>query len=247
MSGDSSEESAPQLGNEESTDEQVDSGKQVDFGKYDTPVRDEESPNSEPDVFLDVPVVKVDEINLEVEDLRARVSLQAEVLDLVKLNVGADVALGRVSLGIHGVEAQALLKVRLDNVSAILGRVLTTIDRNPEIIEHITRGVESAVKDVGGGAGQAVSELGQGAGSAVEDVGQGAGSAVEDVGGTAKRVGRGADEGGSDRGETAQPRAKKSSTAKRAEPRGRRAGQTPQRTPSRQQPKRKRSPRERPS
>ncbi|MFI0469482.1 hypothetical protein ACH347_35870 [Saccharopolyspora sp. 5N102] len=34
--------------------------------------------NEPPDVFLDVPVLKVDEISLEVEDLRARVSLQAE-------------------------------------------------------------------------------------------------------------------------------------------------------------------------
>ncbi len=71
-----------------------------------------DSDSDEPDVLLDVPVVKVDEINFELEDLRARVSLQAEVLDLLKLNVGADVALGRVGLEIKGVEAQALLKVR---------------------------------------------------------------------------------------------------------------------------------------
>src|SRR3954454_21945572 len=71
----------------------------------------------EPDVLLDVPLLKVDEIVLDVEDLRARVSLQAEVLDLLRLNVGADVALGSVHLDIKGVEAQALLKVRLDNVA----------------------------------------------------------------------------------------------------------------------------------
>jgi hypothetical protein len=45
--------------------------------------------------LLDVPVVKVDEINLDVEQLRARVSLQAEVLDLLRLNVGADVFIGK--------------------------------------------------------------------------------------------------------------------------------------------------------
>ncbi|MFI9810068.1 hypothetical protein ACIHEJ_38210 [Streptomyces sp. NPDC052301] len=47
------------------------------------------------------------------------VALQAEVLDLLKLNVGADVTPGRVPLGISGVEAQAQLKVRLDNVALI--------------------------------------------------------------------------------------------------------------------------------
>ncbi|MGW5212317.1 hypothetical protein ACWEQO_14195 [Streptomyces sp. NPDC004051] len=155
-----------------------------------------EETDASPDVFLDVPVLKVDQIDLDVEDLRAHVSLQAEVLDLLKLNVGADVTLGRVHLGISGVEAQAQLKVRLDNVVTIVDRVLTTLDRNPEIVQELVHGVGSAVQDVGGGAGRAVGELGTGAGKAVEDVGRGAGSAVRDVGrgagGAVDDVGRGA-------------------------------------------------------
>ena len=143
-----------------------------------------------PDVLLDVPVVKVDEINFELNDLRAKVSLFAKVLDLVELSVGVDAYLGRVKLVITGVEAQALLKVRLDNVTAIIDRVLTTIDRNPQIIEKLVEGVSSAVEDVGEGAGSAVEDVGEGAGelvgegvsSAVEDVGEGASSAIEDVG-----------------------------------------------------------------
>lgn len=135
-----------------------------------------------PDVYLDVPVLKVDEINLDVEDLHARVSLQAEVLDLLKLNVGVDANLGHVGLDIKGVEAQALLKVRLDNVSAILDRVLKTIDRNPQILEHITRGVESAARNVGEGAGEAARQVGEGVGEAVEEVGEGTAGAVEQVG-----------------------------------------------------------------
>jgi hypothetical protein len=160
-----------------------DGGGTVPEAEYEDYVLAERDSDSEkPDVLLDVPVVKVDEITLEVEELRARVLLQAEVLDLLKLNVGADVIIGRVGLEIKGVEAQALLKVRLDNVASIVDRVLTTIDRNPQILENITEGVGSAVEDVGGGAGKAVGELGEGVGSAVEDVGEGAGSAVEDVG-----------------------------------------------------------------
>jgi hypothetical protein len=152
----------------------------------------------DPDVLLDVPQLHVDEIGLEVENLRARVSLQAEVLDILKLNVGADVDLGRVQLDIKGVDAQALLKVRLDNVAQVIGRVLTTIDRNPEILEHLTSGLGAAAQEIGGGAREAVGELGRGAGSAVEDVGEGAGSAVEDVGegagGAVEDVGEGAGE-----------------------------------------------------
>jgi hypothetical protein len=54
----------------------------------------------EPDVLLDVPQLRVEEIILEVEDLRAHVSVQAEVLNLLRLSVGADVQLGGVHLEI---------------------------------------------------------------------------------------------------------------------------------------------------
>ncbi|PSK89384.1 hypothetical protein CLV63_12620 [Murinocardiopsis flavida] len=135
-----------------------------------------------PDVLLDVPTLNVAEIELEVDQLRARVSLRAEVSDLVKLNVGADVDLGSVTLKIKGVEAQALLKVRLDNVAAIIERVLQTIDENPQVIEGMTRGVGSALNDVGGGAGEAAARIGQGVGDSAEEVGKGAGGAVETTG-----------------------------------------------------------------
>jgi hypothetical protein len=136
----------------------------------------------EPDVLLDVPELRVDEISLEVQDLHARVSLQADVLELLKLHVGVDAALGRVELTIKGVEAKALLKVHLDNVARILDRVLTTIDNNPQIVERLTEHLGQAVEGVGAGAGRAVGDLGVAAGSAVEELGEGAGSAVGDVG-----------------------------------------------------------------
>ncbi|MGH8868294.1 MAG: hypothetical protein ACRDYU_09890 [Actinomycetes bacterium] len=141
--------------------------------------------SEEPDVLLDVPILKVDEITLEVDELRAHVMLQAEVSDLLKLNVGADVLLRGVSLGIKGVEAQALLKVRLDNVAAILDRVLRTVDRHPEILEQVTRGVGELAR----GAGQAVEEVGGSAGEAVEFVGKTTGKALGD---TASEAGSGA-------------------------------------------------------
>jgi hypothetical protein len=87
-----------------------------------------------PDVVLDVPVVKVDEIDLEVEDLHAQVAVLAQVQNLVQLSVGVEARLDRVELKIEGVEAQALLKARLDNVG---------------------EGVEGAVQELGQGAGQA--------------------------------------------------------------------------------------------
>jgi HSP20 family molecular chaperone IbpA len=127
-----------------------------------------------PDVLVDVPVVKVDKIDIEVDDLRAQVAVRAEVRKLVQLNVGAQARLGTVELQIEGVEAQALLKARLDRVGAIVDRVLLSLDRNPELLE----GVGHAVQDVGGGTGKLLAESGE----AVEDVGEGAGHALPQVG-----------------------------------------------------------------
>ncbi len=136
-------------------------------------------PGEEPDVLLDVPALHVDTIDLEVEDLRARVNLQAEVLDLLRLNVGVDVALRGVRLDVEGVDAKALLKARLHNVATIIARVLSTIDHNPQIIENISSSVGSTVQDVAGRAsrpagalGPAVGEAGDAAVEATRDAGE---------------------------------------------------------------------------
>ena len=130
-----------------------------------------------------MPKLEVDHIGLEVENLRARVSLQAEVLDLLKLNVGVDVELGRVALEIDGVSAEATLKVRLDEVAGIIDRVLTTIDRNPQILETVARAAQDAVQEVGSGVGEATSQVGRAAGDAVGEVAGQAGDAVGQLSG----------------------------------------------------------------
>jgi hypothetical protein len=165
--------------------------------------REEQDRAGPPDVLLDVPELKVDLIHFELEDLDAHVALKARVLDLIKLNVGVDLHLSRVKLDVKGVHAEVVLKARLDHVAAIVDRLMTTLDRNPELIDGLSKGIsevgqgagqavdqtgdaakeigsgaESALQDVGGGAGQAVGDVGQGAGQAVGDVGQGAGQAV---------------------------------------------------------------------
>ena len=141
-----------------------------------------------PDVLLDAPMVSLKGLDFELDNLRAKVNLFAKVLDLVELSVGIDAYLNKVKLTIESVEVQALLKVRLDNVSAILDRVLTTIDRNPQIVQEIASGVGSAVEDVGEGAGELV---GEGANEAVSDVG-GADQAAKQVGDSVGQTAQGA-------------------------------------------------------
>jgi hypothetical protein len=152
----------------------------------------------DPDVLIDVPLLKVDKIHLSVSNLDAHVALNAQVLDLVQLDVGVDVHLGELEIDIEGVEAQALLKVRLDHVGAIVDRVLTTIDRNPELVKSLG----AAIEDVGAGAGEvvgetgeAVEQIGQGAGQALPEIGEGTGEAVGEVGQAAGQAVGGVGEG----------------------------------------------------
>jgi pyruvate/2-oxoglutarate dehydrogenase complex dihydrolipoamide acyltransferase (E2) component len=90
----------------------------------------------DPDVLLDVPKLNVEEIDLEVEDLQVRVSFHAELADLVKINVGLEAELGEVKLQIKGVEAQAQLKARLDNVRAIFSEVLSYLQHSPQFFRQ---------------------------------------------------------------------------------------------------------------
>ena len=62
---------------------------------------------------------------------------------------GVHVHCGKVELDIKGVDAQAMLKVRLENLYDILDRALTTIDRNPQILEALLKTVDTAVDDIG--------------------------------------------------------------------------------------------------
>jgi hypothetical protein len=104
------------------------------------------------DVLLDVQELEVDRIHLTVRGLRAHVSVVAELASLVNLQVGVDARLDEVELEIEGVRAKVLLKVRLDNIRAILEHALETVAEHPEILRILTRALEELVKGTLGGA-----------------------------------------------------------------------------------------------
>jgi hypothetical protein len=130
---------------------------------------------AEPDVVLDVPRLAVEEIALEVDNLHARIALEARLADLVQLQVGADVRIERVALEIKGVEAQAHLEARLDRVLAIIERALDTVDKNPQLLAELSRSALDAASTLGEGVGEAsgaAGELVQGVTGAGEQAGQ---------------------------------------------------------------------------
>jgi hypothetical protein len=101
----------------------------------------------EPDVVLDVPELEVDRITLEVRDLRAHVSILAELANLVNISVGVDARLDEVKLEIEGVEAEVHLVARLKNVRAILVKALDTIGEHPEILRILARSLTQVVRE----------------------------------------------------------------------------------------------------
>jgi len=117
--------------------------------------------DEDPDVTLDVPSLRVEELKLEVENLQTRIALQAELADMVKINVGVDMELDLAKLEVKGLDAQTLLKARLDNVRAILSQALETLDNNPHILEGLARiaqetagTAERAIEGPAGGIGE---------------------------------------------------------------------------------------------
>ena len=128
--------------------------------EYDGRVVDQEGQpvGEDPDVLLDVPSLKVEELMLDVENLRHRTSMQAELADMVKLNVGVETVIDGAKLELRGVDAQAFLRAKLDNVRAILSQALDSIDNNPQILQNIARIAEETA-----GTGERVLEGAAGA------------------------------------------------------------------------------------
>jgi hypothetical protein len=107
------------------------------------------------DVVLDIPNVCVEKIFLKVDSVTARLALNAQVANLLRVNAGADVLIGNVELTIQGVRAQALLLVDLDDVVHAVDQTLTFVDNHPEVVNQLT----STVSNVGGAVGGLVNSL----------------------------------------------------------------------------------------
>ena len=118
----------------------------------DNGIQEETPARQDVDVILDVSELEVDRIKLTVKDLRAHVSVLAELASLLNLQVGVHARLDEVELEIEGVRAKVLLKVRLDDVRAILKEALETVAEHPEILRILTRALDELVEGLLGDA-----------------------------------------------------------------------------------------------
>ncbi|KAH8653844.1 hypothetical protein BX600DRAFT_516074 [Xylariales sp. PMI_506] len=99
-----------------------------------------------PDVFLNASV-SVGEIDIEVDNLTAKVNLDAKVLNLLQFSAGVTASIDRVKLSIENVTAKVILEARLENVVQMIDDVLTSIDLNP-IIATLGNVVDDVVGNV---------------------------------------------------------------------------------------------------
>ena len=117
------------------------------------------SADDTPDITLDIPTLNLEEARLQVENLRTRISLQAELADVVRINVGVDAFVENVELDLKGLEAQAVLRADLENVREILVRTLESLDDNPDLVDSLTQLAEATSnKNMEGVAGDFVGE-----------------------------------------------------------------------------------------
>ncbi|KAK5635534.1 hypothetical protein RRF57_011246 [Xylaria bambusicola] len=105
----------------------------------------------EPDVFLNA-TVSVGEIDIEVDNITAKINLDAKVLNLLHFTAGVDASINRVRLTIQDVSAKVLLEARLGNVVRMVGDVLNVIDLNP-IVATLGQGIGDVVGNLTGDLG----------------------------------------------------------------------------------------------
>lgn len=103
------------------------------------------------DVVLDIPVLNVEELDLEVDELRAHISARAELAGFLNISVGVDAYVDKVKLNIKGVEAQVQLKVKLERILGSIDRALQAIEKNPGLFDPNFRGPDEAEEETAGG------------------------------------------------------------------------------------------------
>ncbi|KAK3672141.1 hypothetical protein LTR78_007894 [Recurvomyces mirabilis] len=111
----------------------------------------------DPDIFLNATVL-VQEIDLTVDNLTAKVNLDLQVLNLLTFNAGVDLSIDAVRLLIQGVKAKVLLEARLENVVKMVSDVLDSLDLNP-IIAELGKDVGSIVNTTTGALGSTLGSL----------------------------------------------------------------------------------------
>ena len=97
------------------------------------------------DILVDVPQLRLDSLHLLLDSLDAQVRVNARVAGLLQLEVRADVHVDSLVLDLAGLNAKARVEVRLENLTQILGQLLTILQENPALTETLLGATRSTV------------------------------------------------------------------------------------------------------
>jgi hypothetical protein len=75
----------------------------------------------------------VKKVNLDVENLQARLDLDTRVANLVRISAGVVATVQKLKVELDDVAAETHLVVRLDRVTEVMSRALATIDQHPDL------------------------------------------------------------------------------------------------------------------
>lgn len=154
------------------------------------------SNSTAPDVYLNVPELSVGRIELDVDNLRADINLNANVAQIVQINAGVAVSVQKVNITISDISAELELVVRLGHLVDIVNRVFDSLDLNPLLItaiSNVTSIVDTVVGAVDGllgsitQGGSTLSFLVDNLGNIVQEVAGEAGDAVSSIVGNYKQ------------------------------------------------------------
>ena len=88
-------------------------------------------------MLLNVPNLSVGRIELNVDNLKADINLNANVANLVSINAGVALSVQNINLTIVNVQAELELVVRLGHLVDIVNRVFQSLDLNPLLISAV--------------------------------------------------------------------------------------------------------------
>ncbi len=104
-------------------------------------------PETEPDVVLDVPLLRIGEVKLDVENLEAKICINAQLASFINIEVGTKVFVEKAKLEVKEVEAEAYLRARLKRVEAIFMKALKTLDENPDLIKDFISNADKKINE----------------------------------------------------------------------------------------------------
>lgn len=88
------------------------------------------------DLVLDIPRLCIEDLELHVDSLRARVSLDARIAGMVRVSAGASVAVDSVSLTLRNVRAKALLAVDLSHIAQMVDLIMAYLGSHPTLLKR---------------------------------------------------------------------------------------------------------------